>query len=251
MLIEMCAYCNRWRRADPAAKGLFACCGLVAAFLANNPPASCAMAVVIACVTIAGAGIRFRDYVRVLLPPLLFLFAGGATLVVSLHWTHAPLRLHLYLERSQLPHVAMVCGRSVNCLTALLFLSLTTPLSDTIALLRRLKTPEVLLDIMALCYRTLFVLAEAVHDMITAQSARLGYACVPLSLRSMGSLVAGLTLQVWQRSQALHLAAQARNNDGPLCFLENEYAGAAGSIFLAAIAGGALLAVSLLLRGES
>jgi cobalt/nickel transport system permease protein len=249
MLIERCAHGNRWRRVDPGAKGLFACCGLIAAFMAERPLVPCAMALAIACITVAGAGIRLRDYLRALLPPLFFLAVGSVTLAFSLHWAGEPVRLHLHLERSQLPHIALVCGRSLNGLAALLFLSLTTPLTDTITLLRRLRTPEALLDIMVLCYRTLFVLAEAVRDTITAQSARLGYATVPLSLRSLGLLVANLSLQVWQRSRALHLAAQARNNDGPLCFLENEYTGGS-SILLASVGGGALLVVSMMLGGE-
>jgi cobalt/nickel transport system permease protein len=39
-------------------------------------------------------------------------------------------------------------------------------------------------------------------------------------MRSLGGLAANLTLQVWQRAHALHRAALARNNDGPLRFLE-------------------------------
>jgi cobalt/nickel transport system permease protein len=120
-------------------------------------------------------------------------------------------------------------------------------LIDIIALLRRLKAPEVLLDIMVLCYRTLFVFSEAVHDTITAQSARLGYATVRLSMRSLGGLVANITVQVWQRSQALHLAAMARNNDGPLRFLEHAYPNTARDICVALSTGTVLVALSVVI----
>ena len=247
MLIEQCAYSNRWRRFDPAAKGVFACSCLVAAFMAGRPVVLCVMAFVIASITVVGAGIRVRDYLRIFLPPLLFLAISSASLALSVHGYFFPLRFYVQLEQSQLPHVALACGRSLNSLTALLFLSLTTPVTDLIALLRRLKTPEVLLDIMTLCYRTLFVFMEAVHDTRVAQSARLGYATNRLALRSLGGLVANITVQVWQRSQALHLAALARNNDGPLCFLENEYPNSGRSILLASVAGCLLLALSRVL----
>ena len=51
------------------------------------------------------------------------------------------------------------------CIRDRLFLVLTTPLIDLIAMLRRLKTPEALLEIMVLSYRMLFVFSEAVHDL--------------------------------------------------------------------------------------
>jgi len=132
-------------------------------------------------------------------------------------------------------------------LTALLFLALTTPLSDIISLLRRCRLPDTLLDLMTLCYRTLFVLSEAVHETITAQSARMGYATFAISLRSIGGLISNLIVQVWQRSQTLHLAAQARNNDGALRFLENSYTNSRQSITIAVTAGGLLVVLTVML----
>ena len=127
--------------------------------------------------------------------------------------------------------------------TAMLFLALTTPMIDLIALLRRLRVPEVLLEIMVLCYRMLFVFSEALHDTLTAQSARLGYATPRLALRSLGQLTAGLTLQIWSRAHDLHVAAQARNSDGPLRFLEPVFANTPRDIAVAA-AGIMLLALA-------
>lgn len=247
MLIEQCAYSNKWRQVHPAAKGLFTCCGLVAAFMATSPAAFCVMTVVLLTTTIAGAGIPWRQYLRVFLPPLLFLAISCATLAVSLHWNVSPFRLAVHLEQSQLPHVALVCGRSLTSLAALLFLSLTTPMTDLISLLRRFRVPDVLLEMMTLCYRTLFLLLEAIHDMRVAQSSRLGYATNRLALRSLGSMIANLTVQVWQRANALQVAALARNNDGPLCFLNSEYHQSGRSILLASTAGCALLVMSVVM----
>jgi cobalt/nickel transport system permease protein len=133
------------------------------------------------------------------------------------------------------------------CLSALLFLALTTPLSDCISLLRRCKVPETLLDMMTLCYRTLFVLSEAVHDTMTAQSSRLGYTTVTGSLRSLGGLVSSLIVKVWQRSLALHNAAEARGNDGALRFLENRYVNSQLSISLAIVSGCLMIALTIIL----
>ena len=83
-------------------------------------------------------------------------------------------------------------------------------------------------------------------DTATAQRARLGYASPRLTRRSLGLLAANLTLQVWQRAHALHLAAQARNGDGALRFLSPDFAHARRDTVLAAAAGGLLIAAARL-----
>ena len=247
MLIEQSAYANRWRRVSPAAKGVFALCGIVASFVAGTPLAAVAVVCLLAVFTWVGAGIPVGRYLRVAAPALFFLATSCLSLAFSLNANHDAGAFSLRLTPAGMHSVAEVSARSLGALAALLFLVLTTPLIDLIALLRHLKTPEVLLEIMALCYRMLFVFSEAVHDTLTAQSARLGYSTSRLALRSLGGLAANLTVQVWQRAHALHVAAQARNNDGPLRFLEPEFANAGRDNFLAAVGGSALIALAVVL----
>lgn len=243
MLIEQSAYANRWRSVSPAAKGIFAACGFIAIFAARSPLTAAIVAGLVLLVTLVGAGIAPGRYGRVAAPALLFLAMGSLSLVLVVDVEPGQPLVHLTPDGTA--KLAEVGARSLGALAALLFLVLTTPLADLIALLRRLKTPELLLEIMVLCYRMLFVFHAAVHETWNAQSARLGYASARLSLRSLGGLAANLTLQVWQRAHALHLAAQARNNDGPLRFLEARFANAGRDCRIAGLAGAGLIALAV------
>lgn len=247
MLIEQSAYANRWRKVTPAAKALFALGGFVAAFVARAPHAAVAIAGILAVTTLAGPAIPAGRYLRVALPALLFLALSCLSLAVSLDLGNETDGVALHLSSAGTGKVAEVGARSLAALAALLFLVLTTPLIDLIALLRRLRVPEILLELMVLCYRMLFVFSEALHDTLTAQSARLGYATPRLALRSLGQLTANLTVQIWQRAHGLHVAAQARNNDGALRFIEPAFACARRDVALAGIAGGALVALAIVL----
>ena len=247
MLIEQCAYTNRWRFVSPTAKALFCLCGLIAAFAANHAAAGALIATLTVMATLVGAGILVRNYFRIALPPLGFLLLGCLTLGYSLDMNGVNGELVVrWLPEGWAP-IMRLAARSLAGLSAMLFLALTTPMIDLIALLRRLRVPEVLLEIMVLCYRMLFVFSEALHDTRTAQAARLGYATSGLALRSLGSLTANLTLQIWQRSRDLHLAAQSRNNDGPLRFLEPEYANSRRDVWIAGLGGAALIACAAVL----
>ena len=244
MLIEQAAYGNRWRQVSPAAKGAFALAGLIAAFAAPAPLVAAGIAVLLAVTACLGAGVAPGLYLRVAAPAAGFLALSALTLFVSIDtdfsWRWAP---------EAWPRVAELGARSLAALCALLGLVLTTPLSDLLGLLRRLRCPDVLLDLMVLCYRMLFVFSAALHDTATAQRARLGYASARLTRRSLGLLAANLTVQVWQRAHALHLAAQARNGDGALRFLSPQFAHARRDTLLAVLAGGLLIAAAQLSAG--
>lgn len=236
MLIEQAAYNNRWRQVSPDAKACFALGGLIAAFAAVTPVSALRVAALSSVITCFGAGVSGRLFLRVAAPATGFLALSCLSLLIAvdtdLTWRWAP---------EALPRVAALAGRSLAALAALLGLVLTTPLFDLIALLRRLHCPEVILDLMVLCYRMLFVLTQALNDTRTAQQARLGYATTRQSLRSLGQITANLALQVWQRAYALHQAAQARNGDGSLRFLTPTFARTGRETVLAAAAGAFLI----------
>jgi len=220
MRVEHHAYANRWRSVSPAAKGSFVLCALGAVFLARSPWVALGVTLLLVLVTTLGPRIPLGVYLRVAGPALGFLALSIPTLALSLRLEGG---LGIHLEREGLHRAAQVLSRSLGGLAAMLLLALSTPLSDLIALLRRLRVPELLLDLMVLCYRMLFVLRASLEDIHTAQAARLGYSSAGRAFRSLGALGASLLVQVWQRSQELHRAALSRNNDGPLRFLEAEF----------------------------
>lgn len=218
MRIESAVYGNRWRSASVGAKAGFALAGLSAALAAPHAGAALACALLMVTVTLCGARIAPGVYLRALLPASSFLLLGALPLAFAIGFD-ASGGLELRWLPEALPQIAHLLARALGAFAALLFLSLSTPLPDLIALARRLRVPAVLIDLMVLGYRTLFMLLRALRDMHTAQDARLGYSSARKTLRSGGLLTANLIVDLLQRARALQLAAQARNQDGALRFL--------------------------------
>jgi len=238
--IESAAYASRWLGVAPSAKALLALAGVGAAWIAASPSALALLALLLMQATLFGARVPLRSYLAVVLAPLGFLLLSCLTMLVSpgadgaWHWSAA-----------MLPTVARSALRSLAVLAALLGLALTTPMPDLFALLRRLRTPELLLDLMALCYRMLFVLRQAWDDGVTAQQARLGYGGWRHGWRSMALLIGQMAVQVWQRAAALQMAADARAYQGTLRFLPADFPNARRQNANALLAGAALLAIAL------
>ena len=240
MLIESAAYASRWRHVAPSAKALFALAGVLAAWLAHSLPALGALAGLLALAALLGARVPPLTYLSVALAPLGFLALSCLTMLAGPgpdgHWGW---------HNEQLSKVAPIALRSLAVLAALLGLVLTTPLPDLIGVLRRVRTPELLLDLMVLCYRMLFVLRQAWDDGVTAQRARLGHASWRHAWRSMGLLAGQMAVQVWQRAGALQMAFDARAGHGALRFLAPVFPHARAQNARAVLAGAALLAVAL------
>jgi cobalt/nickel transport system permease protein len=236
--IEAAAYASRWQGVAPSAKALFALAGMAAAWIALRPATLMGLATVTMLVALFGARVPLRTYVSVLVAPLGFLLLSCLTMLVTPGANGA-----WHVTGALLPLVERTALRSLTMLAALLGFVLTTPLPDLLSLLRRLRTPELLLDLMALCYRMLFVLRQAWEEGVTAQSARLGYRGWRHAWRSTGLLAGQMAVQVWQRASALQMAADARGYQGTLRFLPAVFAHASRDAAMAAL-GGALLLVA-------
>ena len=244
MWIEQAAYNNRWNLVTPSAKAIFALAALVSAYVARTPTAALGVALVGLLVVWWGAGVPWWLYLRVAAGPLGFLLLSGASLLVSVGWATDG-SVVWQIAPQAVAEVAMVTARSAAALSALLALVLTTPLSHLIALLRQLKTPEILLDVMVLCYRLIFVFSDACHDTLAAQTARLGFSSYARSLRSLGLMVGNLATQVVVRARGLQWAADARCNDGSLRFLMPIFAHARRDTAIGLLAGLCLLRLAV------
>jgi len=249
MLTEQHAYSNRWRSVSADAKAAFAALALVAAFVAH-PPAAFGLSVVMAGVTVLGARVPLRSYARVAVTPWSFLLISAVTLAVSVQlggdgW----LPVTLSVEPGQAAQALAVVARSIAALSATLFLALTTPMTDVISLARRMRVPATLVEMMTICYRALFVLLDVIHDMGSAQAARLGHSTWRNSIRSMGTAVALLAVETWRRSMIMHQASLARGGGEELRFLEPRREGVPAQLATALSFGVALVVAAAVIPG--
>ena len=240
MLIEQAAYGSRWRSVHPAAKSLVALCALLAALAAPSAAHALLLAGIMTLLTLLGAGTPPRLYLRVAMPAWGLLAFSSLGLLVSINGDASGWQLQTTEAARALPLLA----RSLAALSASLFLMLSTPLPELIALLRRLHCPAILLDTMVLAYRSSSVLHTALHDTQRAQQLRLGQATLTQRLQASALLAAGLAGQLWLRAHCQQQAAHARLGDGPLCFLPRAYPLARQQLGLAALAGGLLLGLN-------
>ncbi len=249
-IIDRYAYSNAIRELDPAQKGGLALIALLLCLALNQPAVGLLTLGWMFALNTLWARVPASVFGRALLAeaPFLLLSLVGVAVSVSLSPPLMPaVRIGPLWLGSNAESVALATRlftRALGCAAALNFLILTTPLLDLIELLRRLRVPETLIDLMSLTYRAIFVLLESLQRMATAQDARLGYAGPWRALRSAGLLGSQLFLDAYRRSQRLQMALESRGLAGPLRVLPLDYRRDRRARWF-----GAALAASLLLAG--
>lgn len=245
--IDSYAHGNRWRQIHPGNKGLLVLCSLTASLLSRNPGTPLLIALTMAGLTLVGAQIPWRGYIRVLAAPFFFLLWSCLLLLVtlspnSLNSLHLPgIDLSIGIDRSQSPLALLVFARSLGALCSLLFLALTTPLGEIAGALRHIGVPRLLVELIVIAYRQIFILLETFAQMRSAQEARLGYSSLRRSWRSAGELAGNILIKTITRARRNHQALLARGYDSELRFLSPRRpfalshllcAGSLGSLFL-------------------
>ena len=126
-----------------------------------------------------------------------------------------------YLSATQAgrQQAVLTACRAMGGVGCLYFLSLTTPMHEIMEALRRLRVPQVVIELMVLVYRFLFVLLDRQQRRSTAADARLGYQGLGRSLRTYGQVSAGLLADAFRRASQCYDAMEARCYDGQMRFL--------------------------------
>lgn len=179
--------------------------------------------------TVKKGGIPFVRYLRMMCWPLGFLLLSTLAIMVNLSGTPLDLfavpvgKWYLTGSREGVVQGVRLTATALASVSCLYFLSLSTPLTDILAVLARCHCPAILVELMLLIYRFIFVLLDIASSISTAQDARLGKKDLKTALRSFGMLGTALFVRAMKKSGVLYDAMEARCYDGRIRVLKEDY----------------------------
>ena len=241
LAVDDAAWASAWRRRSPGDK-LLLCGGLVVCALVLPAwPGSVLVGLTAVGLALGPAGVPARTFARAIRWPLGFVAIGALTAVMEVGGDGIGWAPDAAAGAGSLVGHALAGGAAV------LLLATTTPLSDLLPALRRLRVPEAVVEVASVIYRLLFVLLESLHTIREAQAARMGYSSVRRSYRSSGMLAAAVLTRSWDRARRLQEGLTGRGMETGLRVLPEVLPSSRG--FLAATALGltALVSASLVI----
>ncbi|GAB6151440.1 cobalt ECF transporter T component CbiQ [Desulfosporosinus burensis] len=228
--IDCYAYSNNLKTVHPVEKSLFAIITMVVCLTSPTVITPLIVLAIMAIGIVCKAGIPARVFVKLMLVPLSFLLISVLTiafsvstnpsgfwlaqtingLTVGIHYPDLITAVHLFL-------------RSIGAVSCLYFLALTTPMTEIITVLHKMKVPSIITELMVLIYRFIFVFMETATTIHRAQASRSGFISMKSSFRSMSRLFSALLGKVFVKSQELYNAMAARCYTGEIKVLTKKY----------------------------
>ncbi len=228
--IDKYAYSSKLKHTAPLKKLIFAMLALAVCLWADSVPVSVLVLFIMGWCTVYKGGTPVALFIKLMLVPVTFLIIGVLTIAINASgnkdiflFSIAAFGTHLGVSQSGMQQAALLFFKSTGAVSCLYFLSLSTPIVDLLAVLRRLKVPKMMIELMGLIYRLIFVLLETADTIYTAQSSRLGYANLISAYRSLAVLASSLFIRAYKRSDELYTALESRGYDGELSVLEEPF----------------------------
>jgi cobalt/nickel transport system permease protein len=204
LAIDDAAWSSAWRRRSPGDKALL-CLGLVVCALVLPAwPGSVLVGVTAVVLALGPARVPARTFGRAVRLPLAFILVGAVTAVVQLDGSG------LGWAPDAATRAGSLIGHALAGSAAVLLLATTTPMSDLLPALRRLRVPAAVIEVASVTYRLLFVLLESLHTIREAQTARMGYSSMRRSYRSSGALAAAVLTRSFDRARRLQQGLAGR-----------------------------------------
>lgn len=218
------AYQSKLRRVDPVVKLAVSLVCLVVCLACDSMVVGLATLVMMAGFTVVLGGQTPSTVWRFLTVPLVFLLIGCITIVVRPVGGETEVLASVTLLGRWpwgVTATYLTMGLSVFCkamgtVSAMCFLTLTTPVCDVVLALERLRVPKLMVELMELMYRFVFVLLDCAQNIRVAQDARLGYVNGKTALKSMGTLGSMVFVRGWRRSDKVWSALESRGYTGTL-----------------------------------
>jgi len=206
------AYNNQLRKVRPEQKVFFAFLLLLIAML-GSWKAQLIMIFWLGIWIIGYAGVSWKVYAKTLVLMSVFLMISWPLLIISIDHS-----FQISVDSARISMGIALSLRSMAAWSCLFFLLVTTPFPEFLYVLKKIRVPLVIIELLFFTYRFVFVLERAAEELYTAMKARNG----GNHWRHGGMLIFQLFQKVWCSYNALLLTLRARGFSDELVYIHME-----------------------------
>lgn len=218
--IDKCAYSNKLINVHPMEKFIFIIVTIIVCLSSNSVITPVFILFSVSLLTIFAARTPFRFYIKLMLIPFSFLLLGVITILVEIKISPA---ITFSITPQSIDTASKLFLRALGSSSCLYFFSLTTPLIDITAILKKTKCPEIIIELISLIYRLIFILIDITGRIHTSQSSRLGYSSLENQYRSLSQLISSMFVLSYKKAHDLFVSLESRCYNGNINVLEKHY----------------------------
>ncbi len=210
---------NNFKDTNIYFKMLFGILTMLVSLISTSPVVPLIIALFMSVLTIFGAKISGKFYLKFFLFPFSFGLITFVFMAVFFGVGAHVLELgvfNLAVTADGFNLGLLVFARMLGGFACLAFLALTTPMTELFSVLRLIKIPQIVLELAMLMYRYIFVFLDEAINMYHTQETRLGYSSLKKTFKSMGMLGSNLFIRAWMKGEQAFIAMESRCYDGSI-----------------------------------
>lgn len=229
LIIDKLCYSSGLRYVNASLKFLFAIITLLLCIISRSLMIAVITLVTTGIITVHYGKIPFKTYLKLMAGPAAFLLLSTIAIIFS--YGDSPLSFaaipvgekYITINPQSFSFALQLIVTAFASISCLFFLSLSTPVTDILNVLKKFKCPKLIIELMLLIYRFIFILLDMANAFSNASNSRLGNVDFATSCRSMGALLSALLVRAFKRSGQLYDAMESRCYDGDILVLDEHH----------------------------
>lgn len=220
LIIDRYAYTNKLANSNPYIKFAIVVFSLGLTTIANNNYINLTIFSLMVFLTTLVAGIPLKKYIKILIIPMSFLLISIIAILISYSkvdiymWSIKLFNGYIGILPSSLSDAILLTTRVLGSISATFFLGLTTPLNNLVKVFKKIRLPEVMIELIVLIYRSIFIFLEELVEIRDGQELKFGYSNFKNSLKSTSLLMRTLFLRVMLRYKEMVIALECKLYNG-------------------------------------
>jgi cobalt/nickel transport system permease protein len=223
--LEDIAQTNGLREVNTYLKLVAGCGAILLCLLSTSYISPLFIAIVLTGAILFLARIDARTYGELFIVPFTFAVMSVAVIILlsggnEVYWSWNPLSwFSLSITSESINEGFFVFCRVIGGMSALIFIALTTPMTDLFVVMKQFRIPEVVLDLAMIIYRSIFMIMDQLVQTYQAQVMRLGYGSYRESIQSFATMCGSAFIASWDAGEDLIRAMDARCYSGKFAVL--------------------------------
>ena len=226
--LEYYSYNSKINSWNPHLKFWYSMVLIVLGIILSNIYISISIVFICGFITIFLGKISLKKYIDFFKVPIIFLLISVAVININFSKNITDFYyfnigdLYIYTTDENIRKSCILFWRALSGVSSMYMLALSTPLNEIIYVIKKVRTPQIIIELMYLVYRFIFIMRDSYKSMRKSIESRLGFIDYRTSLLSFGKIISNILIVSLRKSNSFYDAMESRCYRGEIRFFIKE-----------------------------
>ena len=226
--LEYYSYNSKINSWNPHLKFWYSMVLIVLGIILSNIYISISIVFICGFITIFLGKISLKKYIDFFKVPIIFLLISVAVININFSKNITDFYyfnigdLYIYTTNENIKKSCILFWRALSGVSSMYMLALSTPLNEIIYVMKKARTPQIIIELMYLVYRFIFIMRDSYKSMRKSIESRLGFRDYRTSLLSFGKIISNILIVSLRKSNSFYDAMESRCYRGEIRFFIKE-----------------------------